>query len=195
MGGKIAVRGYWPLPVSPRQTGLRPPHPPPHVVTKPGEALGVLPALLIKPATTCDEMLEGVGGNRQSCWAEMRAQPGKSLRNASYKHVLSGCFATAREAKAWLTTLTAWRSFHRVGASTKISSINHTKKSPRLSSAPSTSVRKNVPRMGLSGLPTAMPQRCSQNNPPPSAQQCKYWPMRLSTCRSAMERASRSSRR
>jgi hypothetical protein len=47
MAGKFTVRGG-PC-VSSRQTGLHPSHPPSHVVTKPGEAIGVLSALLKKP--------------------------------------------------------------------------------------------------------------------------------------------------
>src|SRR6266567_4277741 len=46
--------------------------------------------------------------------------------------------------------------------------------SPGRSSASSTSVKKNAPRTGLSGLPKAMPCVCSQNKPPRSAQRRTY---------------------
>jgi hypothetical protein len=98
-----------------------PPDPSLHVDTKPGAAT-CSRLLLIKPAYPCDEMFQGLGGHRQAAGAKMIAEEVKAFGDPPDKGFV-GVLGQAQEANIWFTTLTAARRVHRVGASTRMSSM------------------------------------------------------------------------
>jgi hypothetical protein len=72
----------------------------------------VLPPLLVKPGCTFDEFLDRGLGQPQSCAAEMIADEVKAPLDPADEGLV--------------TAATARRSFHRVGASTRMSSMKRT---------------------------------------------------------------------
>jgi len=95
------------------------------VFPEPGKAALLPPLLLIKPEGTYGEVLQRGPCHGQLGPAEVIAQEIKAPFDSTDEGLL-GMFLQPREDRTWFRTRTARRSFQRVGASSRISSIKRT---------------------------------------------------------------------